>query len=1045
MPDEGRLAGPVPGPIRSSTVAPGRLGFEAARRWLAALLGVVLVLLGITFAALTRDDHRATLDDGWASVERAAFGAAEHAERTLAVAQIVTEQVADRVRREGIEAYRGPGQRALALLLDQAPQIGSLWLIDRTGRLAAYTLEAEAPVLDLSGRPYFAPLRDGAETELSAMLLGRVTRLWFSSYNLAIRDAESGFLGVVQASLHAEGFQRFQGALGLGPRGSVGLYRLADGAPFMLHPLPPPDAAERPPAGPAAPDAALRARATAERAGRYEVAAEDGARLVAWRLVGEGRGVVATAALPRDAALAPFRARLWRNALLFGLATAVVAALGAGVAVALGGAARSRRAVEAGQRELAGVLEAARDGVVALDADWRITFLNRRGAGLLRLERDLVGQDWRLALPALASGAVGAAVARTMALRQQAAAEQEALPGRAFRFESHAREDGGVVAYFRDVTEERCAQARLAESEARLRRLFQAIDEGYALCELVLDEAGQPTDFRYIEVNPLFTPMTGLLDPIGRTALELRPAVLEEHWLDLYGRVALGGETLRFERGSAALGRWFDIFATPVEPRGRFALVVRDITARRAAEAALLESEQRLHRAQDAGGVGVWEVDLVGNGVFWSAPLRTLLGFGQDVAADREAFFARVHPEDRPRLRENAARAFADPAAHYDAEFRYRRANTGEERWLVARGEVERDAGDRPLRMVGITIDVTERRQAAAALAESEARLRLAQEAAEVGVFERELPGTRAYWSAGMFRLYGLDPGARPPWMDAADHLAMIDPEDREAHHARREAVRSDPSYTRFDYAFRIRRADTGEQRWIAARGEVVRDAEGRAVLVRGINQDITERRRSEERQLLLAREVDHRAKNALAVVQAIVGLTRDRDPEAFRTAVIGRIAAMARAHNLLAREGWDRAEMADLVEAELAPHRAATAAADRIALEGPNLALASGAAQPLAMALHELATNAAKYGALSVPEGRLAVRWKRCDKGGLELRWTEQGGPAVAGTPARQGFGSSVVRKTVERQLGGTSEFDWRPDGLEVTLHLPARQLRQA
>jgi two-component sensor histidine kinase len=178
-------------------------------------------------------------------------------------------------------------------------------------------------------------------------------------------------------------------------------------------------------------------------------------------------------------------------------------------------------------------------------------------------------------------------------------------------------------------------------------------------------------------------------------------------------------------------------------------------------------------------------------------------------------------------------------------------------------------------------------------------------------------------------------------------------------------------------------------------------------------------------------------------VVQAIVGLTRDQDPEAFRAAVIGRIAAMARAHNLLAREGWDRAEMAELVAAELAPHRAESGP-DRITLEGPNLALAAGAAQPLAMALHELATNAAKYGALSVPEGRLAVRWTRCEKGGLELRWTERGGPPIAGAPSHQGFGSSVVRNTVERQLGGTSDFDWRSEGLEVTIHLPARQVRR-
>jgi PAS domain S-box-containing protein len=1033
--------------METGAIRAERPGFGPARRRLAALLATVLLLLALAFAALTRADHEASLADGWASVERAAFGAAEHAERTLAVARLVTDHVADRVRREGIAAFTGPGQSDLVALLEHAPQIGSLWLLDQAGRLESYTLAPVAPSLDLSNRPYFAPLRDGAEEELSPMLLGRVTRLWFFGYNLAIRDRNGDFLGLVQASLHAEEFQRFQAGLGLGPAGRVGLYRLADGAPVMLYPLPPADEAERPPAGPAAPAAELRRVAEAEQEGRYTVPTSDGGELlVAWRVVGQGRGVIAVAARPRADALGAFHARLWRNALFFALAMLLVTGLGAGVAAALARAARSRRAVEAGQRELATLLEASNEGVIALDPGWRITFLNRRGARLLADPRAEIGADFRLALPELASGAAGAAIARTMALRQPAAAEQPwSSPDRALRFEAHPREDGGLVAYFRDVTEERAAQHRLAESESRLRQLFQAIDEGYALCELVLDEAGRPTDFRYIEVNPLFTPMTGLIDPVGRTALELRPAGIEEHWLDLYGRVALGGETLRFERGSASLGRWFDIFATPVAPRGRFALVVRDITARRAAEAALRESEERLRRAQQAGGVGVWELDLVSGRVFWSDALRAILGLPSGATADRDLFLGLIHPEDRARVRENSARAQAEPAARYDVEFRIRRADTGEERWLVGLGEVERDAAGLPLRMVGVNMDVTERRRAAAALAESEARLRLAQEAAEAGVFERVLPGARAWWSAGMFRLYGLDPTGRSPWVEEAEHLSLLEPEDREAHRLRREAVRNDPTYTRFDYAFRIRRADTGEQRWIAARGEVVRDAEGRPLLVRGINQDITERRRSEERQMLLAREVDHRAKNALAVVQAIVGLTRDTDPEAFRAAVVGRIAAMARAHNLLAREGWDQAELGELIEAELAPLRAGAAeATDRIHMAGPPIALAAGAAQPLAMALHELATNAAKYGALSQPGGTVAVTWRRCEEGGLDLRWTERGGPPLVGPPGHAGFGSSVVRNTVERQLGGTTRFDWQAEGLEVTLQLPARQLRR-
>jgi two-component sensor histidine kinase len=230
--------------------------------------------------------------------------------------------------------------------------------------------------------------------------------------------------------------------------------------------------------------------------------------------------------------------------------------------------------------------------------------------------------------------------------------------------------------------------------------------------------------------------------------------------------------------------------------------------------------------------------------------------------------------------------------------------------------------------------------------------------------------------------------------------------------------------------------------RWLVSRGEMVRDAEGRPVLVRGVNHDITERRRAEERQMLLAREVDHRAKNALAVVQSIVGLTRNDNPAEFRAAVTGRIAAMARAHTLLAREGWDGAELCELLDEELAPHRVSQAP-ERVTLGGPRAGLAAGAAQPLAMALHELATNAAKYGALSTPEGRVAITWKASDEAGLTLRWTETGGPRLVAPPTRRGFGSSVVRSTVERQLGGSVRMDWLPDGLVCELALPARQVR--
>jgi PAS domain S-box-containing protein len=391
-------------------------------------------------------------------------------------------------------------------------------------------------------------------------------------------------------------------------------------------------------------------------------------------------------------------------------------------------------------------------------------------------------------------------------------------------------------------------------------------------------------------------------------------------------------------------------------------------------------------------------------------------------------------------MREACARAAAGGAVRFDMPLRL---PGGRRITLDFQIAPLRDADGRITHLIPSATDVTARIAAEDALADSAMRLRLAQDAAELGVFEREVPQEKAHWSPSMFRLYGLDPSLRGPWVSAAEHLALVHPADRARYRVRWTARRADPSLTRYEDEFRIRRADTGEVRWIATRGEILRDAEGQALVVRGVNFDVTERRRAEETQMLLAREVDHRAKNALAVVQSIIALTRDADPERFRAAVIGRIAALARAHTLLARDGWNSADLRELVEEEIAPYRGGAEAPDRVTLDGPLVALAPGAAQPLAMALHELATNAAKHGALSAPGGRIAMRWQAMENGGLSLRWSETRPEPLSGPPTRRGFGYSVIRNTVERQLGGRCAFEWREEGLAFRIELPASQLR--
>lgn len=197
---------------------------------------------------------------------------------------------------------------------------------------------------------------------------------------------------------------------------------------------------------------------------------------------------------------------------------------------------------------------------------------------------------------------------------------------------------------------------------------------------------------------------------------------------------------------------------------------------------------------------------------------------------------------------------------------------------------------------------------------------------------------------------------------------------------------------------------------------------------------------RADEVQLLLAREVDHRAKNLLAVVQAVMRMSRADSKEEFVAAVCERVNALARVHSLLAQEGWEGIGLLALAERELAAH------ADRVTLHGPSVSLASTAAQPMSMLLHELSTNSVKYGALSTPEGRVKVSWSlEPAESRLHLCWRESDGPAVAQRPPRQGFGTRVIDTSVA-QLGGTVQRHWQPSGLLCKVRLPLeRTIRHA
>jgi PAS domain S-box-containing protein len=237
----------------------------------------------------------------------------------------------------------------------------------------------------------------------------------------------------------------------------------------------------------------------------------------------------------------------------------------------------------------------------------------------------------------------------------------------------------------------------------------------------------------------------------------------------------------------------------------------------------------------------------------------------------------------------------------------------------------------------------------------------------------------------------------------------------------------------------RMRHRD-GHWIWVFDSGRVVeRDAEGNPELVIGIHLDITERREAEERMRTVSLEVDHRSKNLLAVVQSLVSMSTGPDESTLKAALRGRIQALARAHDLLSRSRWRGADLRTVAEKELAAYVAERG--ERLTIDGPRVVLGASAIQALAMTLHELATNAAKYGALSVPEGRLRLEWRIPDEGTMfEILWQESVGQGAAPGPAEGsgGFGSRLIGLMIEAQLGGELDTEWTKDGLTCRIRVP-------
>jgi PAS domain S-box-containing protein len=435
-----------------------------------------------------------------------------------------------------------------------------------------------------------------------------------------------------------------------------------------------------------------------------------------------------------------------------------------------------------------------------------------------------------------------------------------------------------------------------------------------------------------------------------------------------------------------------------------------------------IEASKRADRLADllelsSDPMFVWRLD--GAVEAWNAGAERLYGFAADEAIGQSshALLQTKFPieliELRSRLRNEG---------HWSGELRHV-CQDGRE--VVVDSRMQVFGGDTVLE---VNRDVTERKRIEAALRESEQRLRwLAAiiESSDDAIVSKNLDGIITSWNSSAERVFGYtaeDAIGQP--------ITIVIPQDRLDEE--RTILTRIRRGERIDHFETVRQRKCGSLIAISLTVSPVKNADGMIVGASKIARDITEQKRAREQIATLAREAEHRSKNLLASVQATVMLSQSDTPEGLKQVIEGRIQALARVHSLFVATRWIGAELSAIATQELAPFSGR--GERRVRIDGPQVLLAPNTAQSIAVTLHELATNAAKYGALSSADGRVDLEWTQAADGRLNLRWTETGGPAVQ-SPTRQGFGSRIITQMIG-QLDGKARFDWRTEGVicEIT-----------
>jgi PAS domain S-box-containing protein len=486
-------------------------------------------------------------------------------------------------------------------------------------------------------------------------------------------------------------------------------------------------------------------------------------------------------------------------------------------------------------------------------------------------------------------------------------------------------------------------------------------------------------------------------------------------------------------------GSFVDISLTVSPIRGAEQSVVgaskiaRDITAQKRTEDALRDSEERLRAIFDGTYqyIGLLSTD----GTLLETNRASLEFAGDAFGSKREHVVGRpfwetvwfIHTPAAPeKLREAIARAAAGEFIRYEAPLM--RPSGEEVIFDFSLHPVRNTQGDVFLIVPEGRI-ITDRKRAEEELAKSEERLRFVADRAHVGYWHWEIAADRHEWSPLCNQFFGIPPEEPVSY---ARFLAALHPDDRERTDRAIRACLESGGQTDYDIEYRTLCPDE-TVRWIHAKGNVA-FAHGKPVRMAGLALDITERKEREEREHLLVREMNHRVKNILTVVDAIANRTATGNPEDFAKRFSERIRALSANQDLLFQNEWKGVDVEDLVRAQLSHF--ADLIGSRILVNGPKVRLNTVGAQAIGLALHELATNASKYGALSVDRGRVDVCWDFNDNG-FTMSWTECEGPSVS-APKRRGFGTTVIERMAKSSLDGTVDLDYASSGVTWRLTCP-------